>query len=192
MDAAASRDEQQAISLLAKLAKAPTLASFAMSSGDGMAYCGIHGKLAPVAVRNQEVLQAWFTTLSHGYRLFLAEQKEWANSSPKATVGSLDTLRHLTSHISWCLSSVVADMPHLAQAQFKMQVSRLFVQTGGRQLVLQHLWQTVSFYYCSLYAYAYYCSLCAYPMLTVTAVFRRWQDSSAEQLLQQQCRTSAG
>eukprot|EP00775_Hariotina_reticulata_P009712 gene9712-9871_t len=103
----ASRNkEATAISMLAKLAKASDLSSFAMKRADAGLYLGFHDKLASMAARNQEVLQAWLTTLAQGYRLFLAEQQQWASGSPKATATSLETLLYLASGDFW--TSVLA------------------------------------------------------------------------------------
>lgn len=123
-----SGTEQQAISLLAHLAKASTLEHFILNKSDVKRFFNAQDLTFPLAVRNQQALQALLTALAHGYRLFLQEQHEWATDSTMLAAASLETLHILTSSISSCLSP-----PNMADKMaVRTQFSVLSVSTGGQ------------------------------------------------------------
>lgn len=122
-----ARNAQQIASVLARLSKARTLTEFAMTTADIRLCHAVEGQVTFLAPHNQELLQAWLTTLAHGFRLFLAEPQQ------SDFLAHMMTLAPLTRHIRLCLASAASNMPQ----QLRIQISVLLVRTGGQHVVLQ-------------------------------------------------------
>jgi len=117
---------RSAASLLAKLGKASTLDKFAMSRAETLKFYVISGPTVFSGASGQELLEDWLTTLAHGYRLFLAEQQQYASGSAMPAA-ILDTLCHITTHLAMSLFNSAMD----ASQHYQVKMSVLVVRTGG-------------------------------------------------------------
>eukprot|EP00775_Hariotina_reticulata_P013843 gene13843-13964_t len=120
-----NQQEQQAALFFAKLANASTLSDCIFTRDEALLFYGARAPMVALAMHSKEVLQAWLAALAHGYRLFLAEQQQWASASASANTAGLFVL--ITLHMS--LSSLLSAADEPDMLQFSVQFSVLSVRT---------------------------------------------------------------
>eukprot|EP00775_Hariotina_reticulata_P008061 gene8061-8256_t len=125
---APSRNEQQALSLLAHLANAPAATQFNLTKSDAQQISGDPALLPSLMVDNQEALKVLLTTLAHGYRLFLEDYQAWYRSGALMAVSCVETLCNLTFSIHMCLLPVEAD----SRTAFQVRLAVLLVRTDPK------------------------------------------------------------
>lgn len=142
---ASSQDKQHVLCILAHLTNANTLIKYDTDKSLKLVV-NADSQASPLAQDDQELLQAWCTTLAHGYRLLLADLLGWFNGDIIFTATSLDTLHHVTHML------MVNLFPAAHLLQFQVQCSVLSVRTGGQHPVLQLTRQAVHACWCDVRA----------------------------------------